>query len=99
MCTFFFVTLANILITWLLPVDFIGVGSSIEIVLHSNLACRLVVGLREAGRLSGLCKSQALELTELTNNTTAVFAHTNPSIVSSNDAWRDPEVREGPSAV
>ena len=47
---------------------------SIEIVLHSNLACRLVVGLREAGRSPQLT-SDAFELSELTNDDTVVFAH------------------------
>ena len=47
---------------------------SLEIVLHSNLACRLVVGLREAGRSPQLT-SDAFELSELTNDDTVVFAH------------------------
>jgi len=89
----FCVTLVNILISLLLPVEFVGVGSSIEIVLHSSLACRLVVGLREASQLSG-CRSESLELPELLNNNTVMFAHTDPS---SESTWIDVESRTRPS--
>jgi len=93
----FCVTLANILITVLLPIDFIGVGSSIEIVLHSNLACRLVVGLREASR-SSEWRSDALELSGLPpNQNTVMFAHTNPPTNSSGTAWVDLEAQVEPS--
>lgn len=122
----FLVTVANILVTTLLPVsrhpkfhphkrylsmhivqiDFIGIGSrfgkpailliiprlsctlllySIEIVLHSNLACRLVIGIREASR-STVGKSDVFELSGTSGDNTVMFAHSNRDI-----GWADPE--------
>jgi len=62
----FCATLANVLITLLLPADFITVGSDIEIVIHSILACRLMIGIREATKsyASG-CKSETFEVSEV----------------------------------
>ncbi|KAF9650130.1 hypothetical protein BDM02DRAFT_1515285 [Thelephora ganbajun] len=91
----FCVTVVNILIILILPIDFIGVGSSIEIVLHSNLACRLVVGLREASRSPGY-KLEALELSETLGDGTVVFARTNRRGSSGESVWMDLEAPPEP---
>jgi len=90
----FCATIVNVLITWLLPIAFIAVGSSLEVVIHSNLVCRLVLGLREAGHSTGDV-SNAFELSELPNNDTVVFAHMDQHQRES--AWVDLEARAGPS--
>jgi len=46
---------------------------SIEIVLHSILTCRLMIGIREASQLSGR-KSETFELSEVPDDGTLVFA-------------------------
>jgi len=86
----FCVTLANVLVTLLLPIDFIGIGSCLEIVLHSNLACRLVVGIREAGK-SSVHRSDAFELSDIPNDDTVVFARVNRRIPSDESSWVDVE--------
>jgi len=90
----FCVTLANILITLLLPIDFIAVGSSIEIVLHSSLACRLVIGLREAGQEFG-SKSEPSELSELPGDDTVEFSRINRRRFSGENALVDLGARAG----
>lgn len=67
---------------------------SLEVVVHSNLVCRLVLGLREAGHSAGDV-SNAFELSELPNNDTVVFAHMDQHQRES--AWVDLEARAGPS--
>jgi len=94
----FCVTLVNVVITLVLPIDFVGVGSCIEIVLHSNLACRLMIGLREAGQ-SFTHKTEALELSGLPEHNTAEFAHTGEQILSGESSWVDLEGCAGPSKV
>jgi len=94
----FCVTLVNVLITLLLPIDFIAVGSCVEIVLHSNLACRLMIGLREAGQ-SFTHKTEALELSGLPEHNTAEFAHTSGQILSGESSWVNLEGCVGPSKV
>jgi len=69
----FCATLANILTTLLLPIDFVGVGSNMEVVLHSVLACRLMIGIREAGRSLGR-KLETFESPEVPRNNTLEFA-------------------------
>jgi len=70
----FCATLANVLLTLLLPTDFITVGSDIEIVIHSILACRLMIGIREATQsyASGR-KSETFELPEMSYNNPIEF--------------------------
>jgi hypothetical protein len=87
----FCVTFANVLVTLLLPIDFVGVGSSIEIVIHSNLACRLMVGLREAAHSSGP-RSEVFELSGLPDSDdTVVFASTIRRRLSGESSWVDLE--------
>ncbi|KAF9785187.1 hypothetical protein BJ322DRAFT_815113 [Thelephora terrestris] len=69
----FLVTVANILITVLMPIEFVGVGSSLEIVLHSNLACRLVIGIREASRVA-THKLETFELSGARGSVSFTFA-------------------------
>jgi len=38
---------------------------SVEIVLHSTLACRLIIAMREASEPSFECESETLELSEV----------------------------------
>jgi len=66
----FCATLANVLVTLLLPIDFVGIGSDIEVVLHSILTCRLMIGIREAGQSYG----DSFELSEVPRHYTLVFA-------------------------
>ena len=79
-----------------LPSNSLISSHRLEIVLHSNLACRLVVGLREASKSPG-SKSGAFELSEISNDDTVVFAHPNRRVVSSESARIDPEAHAGPS--
>lgn len=71
---------------------------SIEIVLHSNLACRLMIGLREAGQ-SFTHKTEALELSGLPEHNTAEFAHTGGRTLSGESSWVGLEGCAGPSKV
>jgi len=92
----FCVTFTNVLITLLLPIDFVGVGSSIEIVLHSNLACRLMVGLREAAQSPGP-RSDVFELSGMPDcDDTVVFARTVRRRLSCESSWVDLELIRNP---
>jgi hypothetical protein len=61
--------------------QFLFFSHSIEIVLHSILACRLVIGIREATR-SVARKSQTFELTGTPGDDSVVFARTGGHSVS-----------------
>ena len=65
---------------------------SLEIVLHSILTCRLMIGIREAGQSYGR-KSDTFELSEVPRHSTIVFAHGPPG----ENPWIDPEAHAGPS--
>ena len=63
---------------------------SVEVVLHSILTCRLMVGIREASQSYGR-KSDAFELSEVVHYSTIVFAYRS----SGEDPEMDPEARVG----
>ena len=67
---------------------------SIEIVLHSNLACRLVVGIREAGK-SSVQRTDAFELSDMPTDDTVVFARVNRRVPSDESSWVDLEAHGG----
>jgi len=82
----FCATLTNILITLLLPMHFVVVGSSFEVVLHSTLVCRLMIGLREASQSFGN-KSEPFELSKVTRTDALEFARR----PSGDNTYIDPE--------
>jgi len=92
----FCVTLVNVITTIYLPIDFISIGSCLEIVLHSILACRLVIGLREASKSPGRI-SDAFELSDMPNEGTVVFARTHRRVLSNDSSWVDVEAPGGSS--
>jgi len=65
---------------------------SIEIVLHSTLACRLMIGIREASQ-SYRPKSETFQLSEVPCDGIVVFAHKPPG----ENARADLEACAGPS--
>jgi len=65
---------------------------SFEVVLHSILACRLMIGIREASQ-SFRRKSETFELSVVLRDDTLEFARVSSEGES---AWMDPEVYAGP---
>jgi len=92
----FCVTVVNVVTTIYLPIDFIAIGSCLEIVLHSILACRLVIGLREASKSPGRI-SDAFELSDMPNEGTVVFARMTRRVLSNDSSWVDVEAPGGSS--
>ena len=82
-------------ISYGLPSNLLLFTHSIEIVLHSNLACRLVVGIREAGK-SSVHRSDAFELSDIPDDT-VVFARVNRRVPSDESSWVDVEAHWGSS--
>ena len=68
---------------------------SIEIVFHSNLTCRLVIGIREASR-SIVGEPDSFGLCAVSGDSSAVFAQTDPRELASESTWVDLEARADP---